>query len=276
MRLLVSVATAAEAVAALDGGADVIDAKDPAAGPLGAVSVEVLREIHTAVAGRQLLTAALGDALDERDIEDAARACAAAGAQFVKIGFSGISETDTVAALIAGAVRGVRSRRSQTGVIAVAYADANRMHGLHPTTIVHIAASAGATGVLLDTADKTGPGLRKLVAPSALAEWVVTAHRAGLLVALAGQLTAADFDVVREAGADIAGVRGAACEGGRLGTVTAERVRALVNEVRLKPDTTEEPLQPTPTKSPIHPFTNSPAPAGNLICRNDQPRNAVG
>jgi hypothetical protein len=65
------------------------------------------------------------------------------------------------------------------------------------------------------------------VTPTALAQWVDKAHDAGLLVALAGQLTADDLSFVREAGADIVGVRGAACEGGRNGRVTAERVRQL-------------------------------------------------
>ena len=54
MRLLVSVSSAAEASAALAGGADVIDAKDPLAGALGAVSADVLREIHAIVAGGDL------------------------------------------------------------------------------------------------------------------------------------------------------------------------------------------------------------------------------
>ena len=35
-----------------------------------------------------------------------------------------------------------------------------------------------------------------------------------------------DLEFARDAGADIAGVRGAACEGGRTGRVTAELVRA--------------------------------------------------
>ena len=250
MRLLVSVANAAEALAAVEGGADVIDAKDPSDGPLGAVSLDDLRAIHAAVAGRRLLTAALGDATDAADVEEAASAFAAAGARFVKVGFGRISDTDTVTELIACAVRGVRRRSSQAGVIAVAYADANRLHGLHPMTIVHIATAAGATGVLLDTADKSGPGLRTLVAPSALEEWVVTAHRGGLLVALAGQLALSDLDAIQETGADVAGVRGAACDGGRHGSVTPTRVRGLVERirlnsetgepVRLKPDTTYE------------------------------------
>ena len=44
---------------------------------------------------------------------------------------------------------------------------------------------------------------------------------------MAGKLTADDLGFVRNAGADIAGVRGAACEGGRTGRVTVEKVRLL-------------------------------------------------
>jgi uncharacterized protein (UPF0264 family) len=104
---------------------------------------------------------------------------------------------------------------------------------IRPIAIVEIAARAGAIGVLLDTANKCGPGLRGLVAPSVLAAWVTKAHDAGLIVALAGKLTADDLVFVREAGADIAGVRGAACEGGRTGRVTADRVQML--RARLSP-----------------------------------------
>ena len=86
--------------------------------------------------------------------------------------------------------------------------------------------------MLLDTADKHGPGLRALITPAALAEWVTTAHDAGLRVALAGQLSIDDLEFVKDAGADIAGVRGAACEGGRTGRIGSERVRLLVRSMR--------------------------------------------
>ena len=49
MHLLVSVANAGEAAAALAGGADIIDAKDPAAGAMGAVPGHVFREIRGVV-----------------------------------------------------------------------------------------------------------------------------------------------------------------------------------------------------------------------------------
>jgi len=228
MRLLVSVASAAEASAALAGGADVIDAKDALAGALGAVAIHVLCEIHAAVAGARLVTAALGDAADEAAIERAAHEFAAAGAAFVKIGFAGIAGAGRVAALTAAAVRGVKAGSDGNGgVVAVAYADADRAASLAPAALVEVAARAGAEGVLLDTADKDGPGLRGLVAPGALAAWVAEAHQTGLLVALAGKLTADDLPFVRDAGADIAGVRGAACVGGRTGRVSADRVLLL-------------------------------------------------
>ena len=230
MRLLVSVASATEVSAALAGGADFVDAKDPRTGALGAVPAAVLREIHAAVGGVRPVTAAIGDAADEAAIERTACAFAAAGAAFVKVGFAGIFSAARIAALTAAARRGFGGDSGvYGGVIVVAYADAERTASLTPAALVDVAAHTGARGVLLDTADKNGPGLRTLVAHGALVAWVAQAHEKGLLVALAGKLTAEDLPFVRDAGADIAGVRGAACDDGRTGRVSAERVRHLRN-----------------------------------------------
>jgi (5-formylfuran-3-yl)methyl phosphate synthase len=226
MHLLVSVTSADDAAAALAGGADLVDAKDPAAGALGAVSIEQFRRIVAAVAGARPVTAALGDAADEPAIERTAGAFAGLGASFVKLGFAGISSTDRVAALITAAVSGAR-HGSGSRVVAVAYADADRAGSISPLRLVDVAARAGATGVLLDTFDKQQGALRELVAWRALTDWVASAHDTGLFVAIAGKLSASDFPYVRDAGADIAGVRGAACDGGRTGHVTADRVRLL-------------------------------------------------
>jgi (5-formylfuran-3-yl)methyl phosphate synthase len=223
MQLLVSVTSATEASAALAGGADLIDAKDPTAGALGAVSLEQFRRIADVVAGARLVTAALGDAADETATERAARAFATAGAAVVKIGFAGISSPDRVASLLAAAVH----LPETCSVVAVAYADADRAASISPHALVNAALRAGAGGVLLDTFDKTGGGLRELIGPRALRAWADAAHEAGLIVALAGKLAASDLAFVRDAGADIAGVRGAACEGGRTGRVAADRVRML-------------------------------------------------
>jgi (5-formylfuran-3-yl)methyl phosphate synthase len=260
MELLVSVTSAADARAALSGGADIIDAKNPAAGALGAVSLEQFHRIVGAVAGARPVTAALGDAAEASMLERSAHAFAAAGASFVKVGFAGVSSASRVEALLAAAVRGAvefgrvgadpcvgpgadtRVRPytegcavAQTSVIAVAYADADRAGSIAPDRLVETAAVAGARGVLLDTFDKTGGGLFDLVSPRQLAAWVAAAHDENLLVALAGKLTADDLCVVRDLGADVAGVRGAACDGGRTGHVTADRVRLLRSACDVKP-----------------------------------------
>jgi uncharacterized protein (UPF0264 family) len=168
MRLLVSVANAAEVSAALAGGADVIDAKDPLAGALGAVAVDVLREIHAASAGRRPVTAALGDTADEAAIERAARAYAAVGVVFVKIGFAGIASAGRVAALTAAAVGGDRTGSDgNCGVVAVAYADADRAASVAPAILMKVAARAGAEGLLLDTAARLRPRTLLLVCHAA-------------------------------------------------------------------------------------------------------------
>jgi (5-formylfuran-3-yl)methyl phosphate synthase len=229
LKLLVSVSDAIDAAAALEGGADIIDAKNPASGALGAVTLDVFRDIHAVVASARPLTAALGDAVDERAIARTADAYARAGARLVKIGFAGITSGTHVVSLVAAARDGAAGTRA--GVIATAYADADRVPSLNPFAMIDAAALAGATGILLDTADKQGPGLPGLMSSETLSSWVSAARDARLLVALAGKLTADDFRFANDAGADIIGVRGAACDSGRTGQIVAARVRALRSAV---------------------------------------------
>jgi uncharacterized protein (UPF0264 family) len=220
MRLLVSVSNAREAAAAGAGGADVIDAKDPSRGALGAVTAATFAEIRRAVS--QPTSAALGDAASEAAVEQDARAFRAAGAGFVKVGFAGVADAAPVSRLLAAAVRG-----GGDGVISVAYADHDRAGSIAPDALIEIAVRTGAAGILLDTADKQGPGLCAIYTPARLAAWIAAGRAAGLVVAVAGKLEAGDLAAVRDAGADIAGVRGAACVGGRNSAVCADRVRRL-------------------------------------------------
>ena len=96
-----------------------------------------------------------------------------------------------------------------------------------PDTLVDAAARTGATGVLLDKAlTSTGPAFDISFARDTRSVGR-RAHEAGLMVAVAGKLTAGDLPFLFETGADIAGVRGAACENGRSSRVTVEKVRVL-------------------------------------------------
>src|SRR6185503_16376937 len=112
------------------------------------------------------------------------------------------------------------------GVVLVAYADVPHA-AVTPIALLDVASASGAAGVLLDTADKRGPRLTELTTLAWLTEWTALAHRRSLSVALAGRLRAEDLPIVRRCGADVAGVRGAACEGGRSGCIVAANVRGL-------------------------------------------------
>jgi uncharacterized protein (UPF0264 family) len=225
MELLVSCASPLDARAAVDGGADIVDAKDPSRGALGAVTFDLFRDLARAVAGRRPLTAAMGDAESPAAVEADARMFARLGAQLVKLGFAGHDDMAAIHALARAAVGGAHD--GGAGVVLVAYAD--RSHeGVTPATLLDVASSAGAAGVLLDTADKRGRRLTEWLAPAVLAAWVEQAHQRSLTVALAGRLRADDLPIVRHCGADVAGVRGAACTGGRDGVVEVARVRGLL------------------------------------------------
>jgi len=227
MKLLVSVSSALEAREAKPGGADIIDAKDPARGALGPVSPRVFSEIRGVVSSDCLVTAALGEACEVPDIAELACELVGRGAEIVKLGLAGVREAATVETIIRRVVRAC-SFPTSGGVVAGAYADAAAEWSVNGASLVELAAKAGARGVLIDTANKGGPGLTTLWSRIELAEWVGNVHAHGMFAAVAGKLRAEDLAVVGDTGADIAGVRGAACAGGRLGRVSSDRVRALV------------------------------------------------
>jgi uncharacterized protein (UPF0264 family) len=66
VKLLISVSNAAEASDALAGGADIIDAKDPRRGALGAVTLDVLRDIVDVVGTSQPVSAAWATPMTRR------------------------------------------------------------------------------------------------------------------------------------------------------------------------------------------------------------------
>ena len=228
MKLLVSVSSADEARAAVDGGADIIDAKDPSWGALGAVALDVFSDIRRTAGARRTVTAALGDASAAGTVAQLAGEFVSRGAAFVKVGFRGLVDGARVEEVIARAARACASVHAASGVVAVAYADALPDESIDAVRLLAIAGRAGARGVLVDTKAKTGTGLTSLWSVARLSSWVAEARGYGLTVAVAGQLGLDDLVVAQNAGADIAGVRGAACDGGRGGRVSADRVRALV------------------------------------------------
>jgi uncharacterized protein (UPF0264 family) len=229
MRLLVSVRAAAEVAPAIRGGADIVDAKEPSHGPLGPVSGAELRAIAACVPAEMPLSVALGDPADASGLEVAMAVLDGVGPRrgptYIKIGLSAAGAG--AEALLRAAVGAAAGAALRPSVVAVGYADHLAARAPAPDAVLRLALAAGASGVLLDTWDKGSGDLFHHVAESELAAWVADARGAGLLVALAGSLTLDGVRLAATLGADIVGVRGAACDGGREGALAAGRVSQL-------------------------------------------------
>jgi (5-formylfuran-3-yl)methyl phosphate synthase len=227
MRLLLSVTDPHEAKVVVEAGVDIVDVKNPAEGSLGAPAPGVIERVREVVPPERPVSAAIGDLpYLPGTAALAALGAARSGAAYVKVGLWGTSTMAEAVALL----RAVREAVDGGAVvIAGAYADAERVSGsLAPGAVVAAARRAGVGGCLLDTAVKDGRGLFEWLAPEALADLVAEGHAGGLEMALAGALRAEDLGVVRTTGADIAGVRAAACRGGRrTAPLDAERIARL-------------------------------------------------
>lgn len=217
VRMLASVRSAEEALFALQAGADLIDAKEPAEGTLGAVPADTLRAIVSTVGGRKPVSATVGDLpLDVERVRLAAQRNADCGANFIKVGiFEQPFEASRLKAL-PPAMPGVP-------LIAVLFADRSP-----PLQVAAGLAAHGWHGVMLDTADKAAGSLRDWTDQDWLADFVHQARAAGLLVGLAGSLREDDVRPLAALGPDYLGFRGALCTGSdREDCLDPDRVRAI-------------------------------------------------
>jgi (5-formylfuran-3-yl)methyl phosphate synthase len=228
VKLLVSVIDEAEARLAVAGGVDVVDVKNPAEGSLGAPAPGVVARVRDVLPAGLPLSVAIGDlpALPGTAAL-AALGAARSGAAYVKVGLWGASTLDDAVAVLRAARDAVDG---EAAVVAVTYADGERVPSrpLPPRDLVRAARAAGVGGCLLDTSVKDGRGLLSWLDAGALAAIVADAHAAGLEIALAGELRAEDLPAIRATGADVAGVRSAACrDGRRTAPLDPERIARL-------------------------------------------------
>ncbi len=217
--LLVSVRSAEEAEAAVEGGAAVIDVKEPARGPLGRADEATWRAVRRAVPSEIPVSVALGELVEWRG-RRAPPPEAFAGIAFRKVGLAGAgpgwaSEWKTLRDAWGG----------PSGWVAVVYADWRAAGSPEPAAIIAEAEEAGCAGVLVDTWNKQVPANWGDCSWLDLLRGV---NAFGGLVALAGGLDEATIERLRRLGPDLFAVRGAACLGGDRGArVDAGRVRRL-------------------------------------------------
>ena len=223
--LLVSVRSAAEAELALAGGADLIDVKEPRNGALGAAEPAVWGEVLRTVAGRVPVSAALGELLDEDVCELAAQA---RGLAFAKLGLAGCQKRDGWLRRWFAALDALPRSAS---AVPVAYADWPAAEAPSPSVALALAAQSRAKTLLLDTFDKRRGNLLEVLSWDSLAEIAAEARRAGVRLVLAGSLDAAAIARLLLLAPAWFGVRGAACRGGRSGTIETALVKSLVRSV---------------------------------------------
>jgi (5-formylfuran-3-yl)methyl phosphate synthase len=222
-RLLVSVRNVAEASAALRGGADWIDLKEPDRGALGAVDAATARDVVQCVAGRAPISAAAGE-LADWPTAAARELLTARGLSLLKLGLSACHGLDWKSQL-QDAQREFTAADMQ--LVAVIYADHERAESPRPDEIIAFAAEANCPWVLVDTFDKAGGAVGDHFSPAELRALLQSVRKSGRRTVVAGSLTGATIAALPADLIDMVAVRGAACEGGRGGAVCERRVAGL-------------------------------------------------
>lgn len=202
-RMLASVTGVEEALLVANGGADLIDLKDPASGALGALPEGTLRAVRRALP-RHPVSATIGDLpLEPGTVREAVIRTAACGVDYVKVGLFPGGDLEAT-------LDGLRPLAQTTPLIAVLMAD-----HLIALSLVDRVAQSGFRGVMLDTADKGKGPLTEIRPPSFLERFVERGKSRGLLTGLAGSLRLRDIDVLLPLQPDYLGFRSALCRGGR-------------------------------------------------------------
>jgi uncharacterized protein (UPF0264 family) len=219
--LLVSVRGADEVEAALEGGADLIDVKEPIKGPLGMAEAEVVAAVVDRVGRRVPVSAALGEWSSNAITE--AHWHLELKLDFVKWGLAGYTPSpgwgedllDTRRELPAG-----------MEMVAVSYADWERAKSVPPTELVRFAKRFRFRAMLLDTWAKDGKTLLDFLKPAEVGELVESARRVGMKVAIGGSLRPEHLKPLKGIKPDWYAVRASACAAGkREGVIDASRVK---------------------------------------------------
>ncbi len=235
--LLVSVRSAAEAEAALAGGAALIDVKEPARGALGRADDAAIADVVRAVAGRAPVSAALGElrqvAARSPDRAATVRTLPAGlgSLSFVKCGLAGSAgeESPSWPAQLEALAEAVWKANPLCKVAVVAYADWRRARAPTPDEVCTFVSRRPGWGLLLDTWGKDGLTLLDWMSRVEIDRLCRACRDAGVRIALAGSLSRSLIRTLRPTDPDWFAVRGAACQGLlRTAAVDAEKVRGLV------------------------------------------------
>jgi uncharacterized protein (UPF0264 family) len=235
VKLLISPQNLKEAQETILGGADIIDVKNPQEGPLGASYPWVIKQIVEATPKNLEVSCTLGEAPSvPGSISLAALGAASLGVNYVKVGLSGVRTVQEATVLLGNVCRAVKTFNPEIKVAATGYADHQRAESIDHMLVLKAAFESEVDVAMIDTAVKDGKRLFDFLATDQLQAFIDSAHEHGLKAALAGSLKKEDLPKIYLLGADIAGLRGAACNNSNrlTGYITREKVHDLSEIVR--------------------------------------------
>ena len=230
MKVLISIRSFEELVPAIEGGADIIDLKNPNEGSLGASFPWVIKKVR-AYDNNFPLSVAIGDMPNLPGTAALASSGAAiCGVNIIKVGLYGPRTFNEGVKLLRSVVKATKDVNQDISVVGAGYADFKSFNGINSIDIPTICKLAGADIAMLDTYIKNGRKLFDFIDSENLSKFVNKAHESNLLAALAGSLELKDIKKINDLGADIIGFRGAACSGSdrKNGIVEINRVKKIV------------------------------------------------
>jgi len=219
-----------EAAEAIAGGADIIDVKNPQEGALGANYPWVIKRIKEITPKNLEVSCTLGDVGNfPGSVSLAALGAASLSVDYIKVGLYGIKTPQDAIFLLQNVRKAAKDCNPKIKVAVAGYADAEKIGTVNPLMIPEIANKAQVDVAMMDTSVKDGKNLFDHLSIDSLKKFVYLAHDFGLKVALAGSLRKQDLPVIYGLGADIAGLRGAACTNNN--RVTGQITRKLVSDL---------------------------------------------
>jgi uncharacterized protein (UPF0264 family) len=227
-KLLVSVRSVKEAGTALDGGASIIDVKEPSLGSLGQASTEAIASVVKRLAGRVPISVALGELADLNELSEPLRLSSFRGINYVKWGLAN-SGADWRRLLI-DAVRKYTFSNPGCSPVVVGYADWRQAQAPPLDDVWTFVRDKALPVFLLDTWKKDGRTLLDWLSCEQIRRFCQECHVASIRIALAGSLGMDQIRTLLPLQPDIFAVRGAVCrEMDRTGNVEVQRVRQLAD-----------------------------------------------
>ncbi len=233
-RLLVGVRGKTEAMAAVEGGAHIVDVEYPAAALGTPYPLNILAVREVVPASIPVATNIGGEQPGRSTACQAALGVALAGADIIKLGLAKmpLGEAKEFGPAL---VRTVKKWFAAKKCVPVLFAD-ERLARWYIDPIKEgpeLADHMRADGLLVDTYDKgIGMGLLDYYKLRDIAEFVAKCHERGLAAWVSGSISRDELPGLWETGVDAVCVRGAACEPGtgpgRFGHVSAALVQELV------------------------------------------------